>query len=104
MPDAVPNQPGATDFDDLVRKFADDVALNFSQHVPAQPEDQLKAHVGQLLRNVGELDGLQTNWRTEVQADNVDGRPDIGVTTQTLLTGHVELKPQSTEEVSVAGC
>ena len=93
-PSTDPN--GATDFSNLVRIFADGVALNFSQHIAAQPEDQLKAHVGQLLKSVGELNGLVANWRTEVQVDDVDGRPDIGVTTDNLLTGHVELKSPGT--------
>ena len=61
MPESSVNQTGTTNFGDLVRKFADDVALNFSQHVPAQPEDQLKAHVGQLLSSVGELNSLNPN-------------------------------------------
>ena len=96
MPEPFQNQADATNFGDLVRKFADDVALNFSQHVQAQPEDQLKAHVGQLLSSVGELNGLEVNWRTEVRADDVEGRPDIGVTAGNLLTGHVELKSPGT--------
>ena len=49
-----------------------------------------------MLRSVGELNGLEANWRTEVQADDVDGRPDIGVTNNNLLTGHVELKSPGT--------
>ena len=96
MPESSADQTSTTIFGDLVRKFADDIALNFSQHVAAQAEDQLKSHVGQLLRSVGELNGLEANWRTEVQADDVDGRPDIGVTNNNLLTGHVELKSPGT--------
>ena len=96
MPKSSADQTSTTIFGDLVRKFADDIALNFSQHVAAQAEDQLKSHVGQLLRSVGELNGLEANWRTEVQADDVDGRPDIGVTADNLLTGHVELKSPGT--------
>lgn len=96
MPESFVNQAGTADFVDLVRKFADDIALNFSQHVVAQPEDQLKAPIGQLLRNVGNLNGLEVNWRTEVKADDVDGRPDMGVTANNLLTGHVELKRPGT--------
>ena len=65
---------------------------NFSQPVAAQPEDQLKAPVGELLQSFGQLTGLAVNWRTEVRADDVDGRPDLGVTTNGLLSGHIELK------------
>ena len=96
MPESSPAQSDKVDFGDIVRKFADDVALNFGQHVAAQPEDQLKSHVGLLLSSTGELNGLAVNWRTEVQAGDVDGRPDIGVTTDNLLTGHVELKSPGT--------
>ena len=32
------------------------------------------------------------NWRTEVHPDNVAGRPDLGITLNGLLVGHVELK------------
>ena len=79
-------------FTDLVGNFADQVTHNFSLPVPAQPEDQLKAPVGQLLSSVGTLTALDVNWRTEVHPDDVEGRPDIGVVTNGLLNGHVELK------------
>ena len=87
------NESGtAGDFTKVIRDFADAVAGNFSQPIDAQPEDQLKSPVGNLLREVGLLTGLEVGWRTEVHADDVDGRPDIGATTNGLLTGHVELK------------
>ena len=80
----------------LVRGFADQVAGKFSPGVSAQPEDQLKDPVGDLLREVGSLENLAVSWRTEVHADDVVGRPDIGVITDGLLTGHVELKSPGT--------
>ena len=83
-------------FAEVVGEFADKVANNFSQPVSAQPEDQLKFPVGELLRATGGLTGLEVNWRTEVRHDDVDGRPDIGLTTNGLLTGHVELKRPGT--------
>ena len=79
-------------YSDLIGQFADDVAHNFSLPVSAQPEDQLKSPVGQLLSAVGTLTALDVNWRTEVHPDDVEGRPDIGVVTDGLLNGHVELK------------
>ena len=81
---------------EVVEEFADKVADNFSQPVSAQPEDQLKFSVGELLRAAGRLTGLEVNWRTEVRQDDVHGRPDIGVITNGLLTGHVELKSPGT--------
>lgn len=81
-----------TPFGEILRNFADSIASNFRQPVQAQPEDQLKTPVGGLLRATGELTGLTVDWRTEVHTDDVNGRPDIGVTTNGLLTGLVELK------------
>ena len=52
----------------------------------------MKSPVGQLLSAVGTLTDLDVNWRTEVHPDDVEGRPDIGVVTDGLLNGHVELK------------
>ena len=88
-----PNAPTtAADFAESVGVFAESVASNFNQPIQAQPEDQLKGPVGELLRAAGQLVVLSVNWRTEVHADDIDGRPDIGVTTNGLLAGHVELK------------
>ena len=77
---------------EIFGNFADTIANNFRQPVQAQPEDQLKGPVGELLRATGELTGLTVSWRTEVHPDDVNGRPDIGATTNGLLTGLVELK------------
>ena len=79
-------------FAEIVGRFADAVASNFSLPIQAQPEDQLKGPVGEMVRTTGRLTGLTVGWRTEVHADDIDGRPDIGVTTDGLLTGLVELK------------
>ena len=72
--------------------FADKVAENFRVHIDAQPEDQLKAPVGDLLSAFGRQVNLEVNWRTEVRADDVRGRPDLGVSIDNLLVGHIELK------------
>ncbi len=82
----------ASSFAEIAASYANAVADNFRQPVAAQPEDQLKAPVGELLRATGDLTGLDVRWRTEVRADDVHGRPDLGVTVKGLLTGHVELK------------
>ncbi len=79
-------------FGEIVAKFADAVTDNFKLPVSAQPEDQLKAPVGDLLRETGVLTNLNVTWRTEVHPDDIDGRPDLGVVAGGLLTGHVELK------------
>ncbi len=79
-------------FVQIIGGFADAVTNNFKQPISAQPEDQLKAPVGDLLRDTGSLTDLNVAWRTEVHPDDIDGRPDLGVTVNGLLTGHVELK------------
>jgi hypothetical protein len=84
--------PTLSAFAEVVGHFADEVAHNFSLPVSAQPEDQLKSPVGDLLRAFGEMTSRVVDWRTEVHPDDVDGRPDIGVVTDGLLNGHVELK------------
>ncbi|MSQ41733.1 MAG: hypothetical protein EXR65_01660 [Dehalococcoidia bacterium] len=81
-----------TDFAEVLRAYADALAMNFRLHVVAQPEDQLKAPVGNLLRAFGRVARLDVNSRTEVRDDDVEGRPDLGVTVTRLLTGHIELK------------
>lgn len=92
MPDLLNNPNGGEAFAKLVGQFADTIADNFRQPVPAQPEDQLKGPVGEILRATGELTGLEVGWRTEVHPEDFDGRPDIGITTDGLLAGLVELK------------
>ena len=81
-------------FEDAARSFADAVAADFAlgRAVSAQPEDQLKAPVGDLLRAAGAASGVEAASRTEAQAGGGIGRPDLGVTANGLLCGYVELK------------
>ena len=92
MPDTSVYMPPAAAFAEVLTRFADAIADNFRRPVDASPEDQLKGPVGELLRGLGELLNLDVGWRTEVRPDDVDGRPDIGVLTDGLLSGLVELK------------
>ena len=92
MPNLPKDSTTGSSFADLVGQFADTIADNFCQPVQAQPEDQLKGPVSELLRATGELTGLNVGSRTEVHPEDVDGRPDIGITTDSLLTGLIELK------------
>ena len=80
-------------FTQAVHEFAAAVVDNFRQQVNAQPEDQLKPLVGDLVSRVGAayVNGTVA-YRTEVLPDDVDGRPDMGITVDTLLVGHIELK------------
>ena len=72
--------------------YANAVAANFRQQVAAQPEDQLKPPVGELLKAIGRIAGRSVEYRTEVRPDDVEGRPDIGITVDGQLIGLVELK------------
>ena len=80
-------------FTQAISDFATAITDNFKQQVNAQPEDQLKPLVGNLVRRVGSayINGA-VDYRTEVLPDDVDGRPDLGITVDTLLIGHIELK------------
>ena len=45
-------------FVQIIGNFADTVTNNFKQPISAQPEDQLKAPVGDFLRDAGNLTDL----------------------------------------------
>lgn len=74
------------------RSFAARVKVNFDTPVPAQPEDQLKAPVVELVEGSGTIFGRTVEARTEAQVQGLGGRPDIGVAVDRLLSGFVELK------------
>ena len=88
----------ASSFAEIAASYANAVADNFRQPVPAQPEDQLKAPVGDLLRAAGRITSLDVRWRTEVRADDVQGRPDLGVTVNGAADG------SRRAEAAGAGC
>ena len=76
-----------------LRRFAQAVTDNFSSvTVKAQPEDQLKGPIQHLLGAAGDAFGISVATRTEAQPDGVQARPDVGVATDHLLCGFVELK------------
>lgn len=75
-----------------VERYADGVAGNFRLPVDAQPEDQLKSLVSELVRQAGVSVGLDVSWRSEAHVHDVHGRPDLGFTSNGLLMGHIELK------------
>ena len=49
-------------FVQIIGSFADAVTNNFKQPISAQPEDQLKAPVGDLLRDTGSLTDLNPHF------------------------------------------
>lgn len=76
-----------TQFPSVLREFAQNIRRNFRARIPAQPEDQLKPGVQSVLKAAAR----QIETRTEAHAD-VAARPDIGVASNRLLCGFVELK------------
>jgi len=76
------------EFKNVLREFAQDIKRNFSSRIAAQPEDQLKPGVQKILQ----LAARKIETRTEAHSTDVEGRPDIGVASNGLLCGYVELK------------
>lgn len=76
----------------IARSFAARVKVNFDTPVRAQPEDQLKAPVVELIEGSGTLFSRNVEARTEAQVQSLGARPDIGVAVDRLLSGFVELK------------
>lgn len=79
-------------FQDALEGYAETLAADVLSRIPAQPEDQLKAPVRQLLKRTGALLKRQIASRTEAQVEGLGARPDVGVEVNGLLTGHMELK------------
>lgn len=76
-----------------LQSFAADTTAKFTQHLKANPEDQLKGPMSTLLKAAGTaLGGMKLEVVTEVQVAEIHGRPDMGVTAGGLLAGYVELK------------
>jgi hypothetical protein len=68
--------------------FADELQTIFASNIPGQPEDQLKPPVQLLLRAAKP----RVITVSESPVYEVGGRPDVGVSVQGALCGHVELK------------
>lgn len=75
-----------------LRGYGETLTANFGSFTKAQPEDQLKAPVADLLTAAGVAAGLKIVTRTETRVDGVAGRPDLGVDAGGLPVGNVELK------------
>lgn len=76
------------EFRTALQGFAAILRENFSSTFPANPEDQLKPPVQNLLRAVA----AHVHTRSEAQVQGLGARPDIGVAVRDLLCGFVELK------------
>lgn len=78
---------------EALQAFAQELTTNFAAGVavPAQPEDQLKGPMQQLLRRAGEEFDLEVVPRVEALTD-LAVRPDLGVSVEKVAAGHIELK------------
>ena len=61
----------------IARSFAAKVKVNFDTPVRAQPEDQLKAPVVELIEGGGALFARNVEARTEAHVQGLGARPDV---------------------------
>ena len=87
----IPDPPAAS-FVALLAAFAAELTGKFAVPLHFNPEDQLKTPITAVLRGAAALLKLPVEILTEVQDRERSGRPDVGVITQSLLAGYLELK------------
>lgn len=75
-----------------LRGFAEALKHKFDLPGSANPEDQLKGPVGDLVAAVGKAFGLVASTKTEAQLSEYNVRPDIAVYLDGLICGYIELK------------
>ena len=78
---------------EALERFSETLTTSFAvaELNPAQAEDQLKGPIQRLLSELGTELGVSVVARSEARTD-LGVRPDMGVSVQKLLAGHVELK------------
>ena len=76
-------------FQSALLKFADDLKKSYQSNIVANPEDQLKRPISELIES---LFPGKIATKTEVRVEGLGARPDIGVSRNNLLCGHIELK------------
>jgi hypothetical protein len=81
-------------FADHLKRFADALATVYSATAAskAQPEDQLKPPIVELLARFGELIGVNLIPTTEAFVIELGARPDVAISVDGAVTGHIELK------------
>jgi hypothetical protein len=87
----------ASDIFDATKRFAEAVRVKFAADYDTWPEDQLKTPIDNFLVEVGALHNLVVVANTEAPQKaegqtKSDGRVDVAVRVDSLLTGHIELK------------
>jgi len=78
----------------MLKKFGDSLETAFAalKASKAQPEDQLKHPMVQLMQELGGVLGIEIVATTEASVSELQGRPDVAVSVNGAVTGHVELK------------
>ncbi|MDH6065152.1 type I restriction enzyme HsdR N-terminal domain-containing protein [Umezakia ovalisporum] len=76
-----------------LQAYAKELTNKFSlSSVSFGAEDQLKSPIENLLKSAANILNLSIVVVTEVQEKLLSGRPDMGITINGLLIGHIELK------------
>ena len=85
---------GHGDFEADLRRFADALRTTYSATAAshAQPEDQLKPPIVELLTRFGDLIGAKVIPTTEAFMVELGARPDVAISVDGAVTGHIELK------------
>lgn len=81
-------------FREILEAFAESATTAYSatEAAHAQPEDQLKPPLVELMKQLGEVIGSKVIATTESAMPELEGRPDAAVSVAGLVSGHVELK------------
>jgi len=81
-------------FQDDLKRFANSLATAYTATAAskAQPEDQLKPPIVDLLTRFGGLIGVKLIPTTEAFVLELGARPDVAVSVDGAVTGHIELK------------
>lgn len=81
-------------FEDDLKRFANSLATAYTATAAskAQPEDQLKPPMVNLLIRFGDLIGDKLIPTTEASVIELGARPDVAVSVNGAVTGHIELK------------
>ena len=81
-------------FREILDSFAGSLQTAYSATAAthAQPEDQLKAPVLDLIKKLGEMVGSEMIATTESAMADLAARPDVAVLVAGALSGHIELK------------
>jgi len=84
----------AVSFREILEEFAQSATTAYSAAKAAhsQPEDQLKPPIVQLIKRFGKTIDSNVVATTESSMPDLEGRPDVAVSIDGLVCGHIELK------------